>query len=78
MYTFDLIKYNIIHVNSSKYIKLMLAINYINTFNYLYRVIKFDVVSYLHVPGISAKNHLCVSINCNCSNSILAKNILNL
>jgi len=52
MYIFDLIKYNIIHVNSSKYIKLMLAINYINTFNYLYRVIQFDVVSYLHVPGI--------------------------
>jgi hypothetical protein len=55
MYIFYLFKYNIIHVYSSKYMKLMLAINYINIFNYLYRVMQFDVVSYLHVPGILAK-----------------------
>ena len=59
MYIFYLFKYNIIHVYSSKYIKLVLAINYINIFNYLSRVIQFDVVSYLHVPGILAKN-MCV------------------
>ncbi len=52
MYIFYLFKYNIIHVYSSKYMKRMLAINYINIFNYFYRVIQFDVVSYLHVPGI--------------------------
>jgi hypothetical protein len=55
MYKFYLFKYNIIHVYSSKYVKLMLAINYINIFNYLYRVIQFDVVSYLNVPEILAK-----------------------
>ncbi len=55
MYIFYLFKYNIIHVYSSKYVKLMLAINYINIFNYLYRVIQFDVVSYLNVPEILAK-----------------------
>jgi len=35
MYTFYLLKYNIIHVYSSKYIKRMPAINYINIFDYL-------------------------------------------
>ncbi len=52
MYIFYLFKYNIIHGNSSKYIKLVPAINYINIFKYLYRVIQLDVVLYLHVPGI--------------------------
>ena len=73
MYIFYLLLYNIIRVNSSKYIKLMPTINYINILNYLYRVLQFDMVSYLHVPGILAKNNSCVSINCNCSNSMLAK-----
>jgi len=59
MYIFYLFKYNIIHVYSSKYIKHMPAINHINIFNYLYRVIQFDVVLYLHVPGISSKT-ICV------------------
>jgi hypothetical protein len=51
-------KYNIIHACSSKYIKRMpTIINYINIFNYLINgVIQFDVVLYLHVPRISAKN----------------------
>ena len=76
---FICVKYNIIHVYLSKYIKLMLANNYINIFNYLYRVIQFDVVLCLHVTGISEKKkHLRVTINCNCSNSINTKNILNL
>ena len=59
MYTFYLFKYNIIHVYSSKYIKRMRAINYIKLFNYLNRLIQFDVVLYLHVQIILAKN-ICV------------------
>ena len=77
MYIFYLFKYDIIHVYSSKYIKRMQDFNYINVFNYLNRVVHFDVVLYLHVPGIIAK-HLCASINCNCSNSRIKQNILNL
>jgi hypothetical protein len=52
-------KYNIIHVNSSKYIKRMPAFNYINIFKNAYRVVQFDVVLYLHVPEILAKT-FCV------------------
>ena len=35
---------------------------------------QFDLVLYLHVPGILAKN-MCVSINYFCSNSIIAKHL---
>ena len=59
MYIFCLFNYNIIHVNSSKYKKCMPTINYVNIFHYLYRVIQFDVVLYLHVPGISEKTFVC-------------------
>ena len=56
MSTIYVFLYNVIHVYSSKYIKRMQAINYIKLFNHLNRIIQFDVVLYLHVPGILAKN----------------------
>jgi hypothetical protein len=71
--SFICFKYNIIHVYSHKYIQRMQSINYFNLFNYRRRIIQFDVVLYLHVPGILQKKYLCVSINCNCFNSIIAK-----
>ena len=71
---FDCFKYNIMLVYSSKYIKCMKVINFINLLNYLNRAMQFDVVLYLHVPGMLAKKSY-VSIYCNCSNSIIAKNL---
>jgi hypothetical protein len=53
----------------------MQVINYINLFKYLNMVIPFDVVLYLHVLVSLAKNRLCVSINLNSSNFIVAKHL---
>jgi hypothetical protein len=52
-------KYNIIHAYSSKYIKRMQFINYINLSNYRNMTIQLDVVIFLHLPGILAED-ICV------------------
>ena len=51
-YILRVLKYNIIHVYPSKYVKRMQVTNYIILYNYLNGAIQSHVVLYLYVPGI--------------------------